>query len=266
MDFIEQKEAEFHDEWAKSTDLEKVFVDQAFESISSPENRQIISWMGNIRDKKILELGCGLGEASVYFAKQGAEVTATDISPQMVETVKKLAHLHKTQVRGEVVSANNLNNIPDDYYDYIYAGNLLHHVEIRKCVTDLHRKLKKNGVAFFWDPIAYNPVINVYRKIATKVRTDDEHPLRTSDIADIKNIFSKVDLRFFWLTSLVIFIWYYFVKRIDPNKERYWKKILEDSNDIAPLLKITHAIDAFLFKFVPPLRYLAWNVVIKAVK
>lgn len=266
MNFTEEKEVVFHDNWANSTDISKVYVDQAFESCSSPENRKILSWMGDIKGKNILELGCGLGEASVYFAKKGAKVTATDISSKMIEKVQELATYHKVTVEGKIVSANNLDNLANDYFDFIYAGNLLHHVDIIKCVTHLRTKLKDKGVAFFWDPIAYNPIINIYRKMASQVRTTDEHPLKINDIKAIKKVFSKVEFEYFWLTSLGIFIWYYFVKRIDPNKERYWKKILEDADDISPFLKVSQSIDSFLFKFIPPLRLLAWNIVIRAEK
>lgn len=266
MNFIEEKEAVFHDSWADSTDVSKVYVDQAFETRSSPENRQILRWMGNLNNKKVLEVGCGLGEASVYFAKKGAIVTATDISPKMVEKVQELANFHNVQVEGIVVSANNLDNLPDDYYDFTYAGNLLHHVDVVKCVSLLKPKLKDGGIAFFWDPIAYNPIINIYRKMATKVRTEDEHPLTLKDIKAIKSVFSKVEIEYFWLTSLAIFIWYFFIKRIDPNKERYWKKILEDAEEISKFLKFSQTVDSYLFKIFPPLRYLSWNIVIRAHK
>ncbi len=266
MNNIEQKEAQFHDQWAEDTNLNQVYVDQAFESISGPENRQILAWMGDLKGKKVLELGCGLGEASVYFAKKGADVTSTDISPKMVETAEKLAQLHGTSVKGLVVSANNLNNIPDNFFDYTYAGNLLHHVDIVKCITELRPKLKDGGQAFFWDPIAYNPVINIYRRIATKVRTEDEHPLKREDIENIKKVFSKVEIQYYWLTSLGVFLWFFAVKRIDPNKERYWKKILEDSDKLEPFLKLSQKVDSFLFKWLPPLRYLAWNIVLKCNK
>ena len=39
---------------------------------------------------------------------------------------------------------------------------------------------------FSWDPLKYNFFINVYRKIATDVRTEDEHPLSIEDINLIK--------------------------------------------------------------------------------
>lgn len=76
---ILEKVENFHDDWAKSINIDEVMVDEFFEACTSPENRLILNRLGNLEGKKILELGCGAGEASVYFAKKGALVTATDI-------------------------------------------------------------------------------------------------------------------------------------------------------------------------------------------
>jgi 2-polyprenyl-3-methyl-5-hydroxy-6-metoxy-1,4-benzoquinol methylase len=263
---IETNESAFHNEWAKSISINEIYVYESFESQSSPENFQILSWMGNIKNKKILELGCGLGEASTYFAIKGAQVTATDISPEMINKAVELASFYNVKIEGRVVSSNSLENIEDLYYDFIYAGNLLHHVEIEKCVSMLSSKLKVGGTAFFWDPIAYNPVINIYRKIAKSVRTPDEHPLTINDVKTIKKYFSKVEIKYFWLLSMSVFLWYYFIERLDPNKTRYWKQILKDSDKITGPLKILRTIDSLIFKYIPPMRWLAWNIVIRASK
>jgi 2-polyprenyl-3-methyl-5-hydroxy-6-metoxy-1,4-benzoquinol methylase len=264
MSTVEQKEAAFHDQWAEETSLDEIYLKEAFESLSSPENKQILEWMGPLKGKKILELGCGLGEASAYFATQGAKVLASDISEKMVQNAKRLAHHYGAEIDGVVVSANHLDNIENETFDFIYAGNLLHHVDIAMCINNLKPKLKQGGTAFFWDPIAYNPAINIYRRIATKVRTEDEHPLTRRDIKLIQNEFSVVETKFFWFTSLVVFFWFYFIQRVDPNKERYWKKILKDAKKIEPILSVTHKVDQFIFFIIPPLRMLAWNIVIRA--
>jgi 2-polyprenyl-3-methyl-5-hydroxy-6-metoxy-1,4-benzoquinol methylase len=263
----ENKESEFHDQWASQAINEQLYIDEAFESESAPENRQILRWMGNLKGKKILELGCGLGESSIYFASKGAIVTATDISAGMLKVVQKNAIERNLKIETIQVSANHLNNISDDTYDFIYAANLLHHVDISKCVTELKKKLKVNGSAYFWDPVDYNPAINVYRRIATKVRTEDEHPLKTKDLKEIERVFGQpIETQFFWLTGLYVFFKYYFIDRVDPNKERYWKKILADSSQLSSLLRVLHKIDYWLFKIVPGLKFFAWNVAIKATK
>ena len=40
--------------------------------------------IGNISGKKILEVGCGRGQFSVFLAKQGAKVTAFDIGKNLI--------------------------------------------------------------------------------------------------------------------------------------------------------------------------------------
>jgi hypothetical protein len=76
---LHRSEAEFHDEWALGTPLDQILVRECCEAPAALENRFILGQMGPLRGKKILDIGSGLGESSVYFALQGALVTAVDI-------------------------------------------------------------------------------------------------------------------------------------------------------------------------------------------
>ncbi|MFY9225170.1 MAG: class I SAM-dependent methyltransferase [Blastocatellia bacterium] len=258
---IHQKEAAFHDEWASSTDLSEVAVRAAFEAITAPENRFILSQMGLVKGKRILDVGAGLGESSVYFALLGAEVTMVDISPKMVELAVKLGKNYGVEIKGIVCAAESLN-VPDNYYDFIYIGNLLHHLTDRaKLFQQVNSALKPGGRFFSWDPLTYNPVINIYRKIATKVRTEDESPLTMADLALAKQYFSQVGHREFWLLSLVIFLKYYLIDRVNPNSDRYWKRILKETDSSLWWFKPLQKIDDFLTQ-LPIIRWLAWNIVI----
>lgn len=262
---IEQKEAEFHDQWANEEDINHIALDEAFQEFTAPENFQILKWIGEIRGKQILELGAGLGEASLYLAKNGATVVATDISPGMLKLIEKRAQLTNCRLQTKVVSANELTNIESNSFDIIYAANLLHHVNIENCINEAHRVLKPGGCAYFWDPLDYNPAINIYRRIATNVRTADEHPLQKKDIRLIQARFSQVEVRYFWLTALVVFFKFLLVDRYNPNEVRYWKKILQDYESLK-WLRFFHKIDQALFHLIPPLKWWAWNITIRAVK
>ena len=59
-----QREAAFHDAWASSTKLEDVLVRECFEAPTALENQFILSRMGSLRDKRLLDIGAGLGESS----------------------------------------------------------------------------------------------------------------------------------------------------------------------------------------------------------
>src|SRR5580698_9348498 len=119
---LHRREADFHDEWALSTPLDQILVHECFEAPTALENRFILGQMGPLRGKKILDIGAGLGESSVYFALQGALVTLVDISPQMVATALDLGRRFGVQMEGIVSSAENLN-LPPETYDIIYAAN-----------------------------------------------------------------------------------------------------------------------------------------------
>ncbi len=258
---IHQKEADFHDQWANSTDISEVEVRAAFEAITAPENRFILEQMGNLKGKRILDVGAGLGESSVYFALLGADVTTADISPKMVELAVKLGQTYGVKLTGIVSAAESLN-VADNSFDFVYIGNLMHHITDRaKLFEQIHSALKPGGKFFSWDPLAYNPVINVYRKMATQVRTEDEAPLTTADLTLAKKFFKNVGHQEFWILSLVIFLKYYFIDRVHPNSDRYWKRILRETNESLWWFKPLQSFDRLLTS-LPLMRWMAWNIVI----
>ena len=102
-----QREAAFHDAWAGSTPIDDVLVRECFEAPTAMENRFILSCMGDLKGKRLLDIGAGLGESSVYFALRGAQVTMTDISPGMVQTGRELARKYGVEIEGIVSQAED---------------------------------------------------------------------------------------------------------------------------------------------------------------
>jgi SAM-dependent methyltransferase len=235
-------------------------VRAAFEALTAPENRFILRRMGPLAGKRILDIGAGLGESSVYFALQGADVTMVDISPEMVELALKLAEVNGVKITGIVSAAESLN-VPADSFDFAYIANLLHHVTDRAGLLEqVSEALKPGGKFFSWDPLAYNPAINVYRKMATKVRTEDESPLTFEDLEIAGRYFNDVDHREFWILSLALFAKYYLIDRVHPNADRYWKRILRERPESLWWFRPLQSIDTLLAR-IPLVRRLAWNMV-----
>jgi ubiquinone/menaquinone biosynthesis C-methylase UbiE len=259
------REEAFHDDWANSIDITKIKVDDYFEVSTAPENRHIIKYLGNIKGKKILELGCGAGEASVYLAKKGAIVTATDLSQGMLDVTMRLAAIHGTQLSTVKTPAAPLP-FPDNSFDIIYAANLLHHVDLEVTLYEARRVLKPGGIFCSWDPLAHNPAINIYRRIAMGVRTEDEHPIKMKQLNYFKNIFASVDIHTTWFFTLWIFIRFYFIEKVNPNKERYWKKIIDEHHRLEKLYLRLERYDRGILRVIPFLKRYCWNVVILATK
>jgi SAM-dependent methyltransferase len=256
-----EREAAFHDAWANSTRLDDVLVRECFEAPTALENQFILSRMGPLSGKRLLDIGAGLGESSVYFALQGASVTLVDISPQMVATALGLGRKFGVQLEGIVAGGENLN-LPADTYDIVYAANTIHHVHSRASMfRQMRLALKPGGMFFSYDPLAYNPLINVYRRMATQVRTPDEAPLTIADIRLAQQYFDQVQHREFWISTLVLFLKYYLLDHVHPNQDRYWKRILREKPRQLRWWSPLRALDTWLTR-IPLLRWMAWNVVI----
>ncbi|TAF34644.1 MAG: class I SAM-dependent methyltransferase [Cytophagales bacterium] len=265
---LHQREAEFHDEWANSEKIEDIDVMSLFEGLTAMENRFIIQHCGNLKGKKVLDVGAGLGESSVYFALQGAEVYYNDISPQMGEFANALAARYGVKIHTVIAPAEKIA-FGEGFFDIVHCANLMHHVpkdEHLKWISNIHYFLKKGGWLYTWDPLKYNPVINVYRRMATEVRTDDEMPLGFDMIRTYGKVFTKVEHREFWFSTLWLFLYYYLIKRYNPNKVRYWKQIYKETpKTIGWWFKPLQSLDKFFLK-LPLINRLAWNIVLCAQK
>jgi SAM-dependent methyltransferase len=257
-----QKERDFHDAWAETEDVEKIDVIAANVVCTAPEMRFIANRLGDIKGKHLLDVGCGLGEASVYFAMLGADVTSSDLSQGMLDATTRLASRNGVNVKQHLASAEDMRLPVDVKFDIIYCGNLLHHVDIEDTITRVKPHLAKGGIFVSWDPLAYNPAINVYRSIATGVRTPDEHPLKWSDVKLFKKHFSEVETKYFWFTTLIIFVIMALAQRRNPNKERFWKVVVQEGDKWAWLYRPLERLDSVLLAVFPPLRLLCWNIVI----
>ena len=265
LEDVLERERVFHDKWASLIDVDGINVRDYFEACTAPENRFIIDKLGDLQGRTMLDLGCGAGENSVYFALKGARCTATDYSAGMVEKALELAAANNVGIEGRTMDAMSLD-APDNTFDIIYAANLLHHLpDPEACIREMHRVLKPGGKACFWDPLKHNPVINVYRRMASDVRTNDERPLHINIASSVKSIFSETMYETFWFSSLWVFLRFYLIERVDPNKERYWKKIIAEHQRLQPMYSRLERIDRMIKRSRLLERY-GWNIAVVATK
>ena len=82
------------------------------------------------REKKVLEIGCGIGTDTVNFARHGAAVTAVDLSSQSLEIARQRVGVYglEDRVRFFHGSAEELTAfVPKQTYDLIYSFGVIHH-------------------------------------------------------------------------------------------------------------------------------------------
>lgn len=118
----------------------------------------------------------------------------------------------------------------------------------------------------FVEALAYNPVIEVYRHVVHTVRTADERPFRFSHLPLMRRHFSSVDHRGFWLLTLAIFLYMFFVEWIHPARDRYWKRVIREAGRYERMLKLLKFWDDRILSAFPFLGRLCWNTVLVMVR
>lgn len=82
------------------------------------------------RGRRVLDVGCGIGTATITFARHGARVTAVDLSEKSVALARRRAEVCglDRQIDFYVANAEELSrSIPIANYDLIYSFGVVHH-------------------------------------------------------------------------------------------------------------------------------------------
>lgn len=126
--------------------------------------RQLRKLVGDFDGLNVLEINCGTGEDARWMADQGANVLATDISPEMVaETKRKCGD----GVRTEIADMREVSQwVGEEKFDLIFSNfggvNCLSYTDLEKALNDLSKQLSPGGKLilvvmprFCWNETAY---------------------------------------------------------------------------------------------------------------
>lgn len=116
---------------------------------------QIAGLIARARPARVLDMGCGAGHASFAAAPHAGEVTAFDLSSEMLAVVSQAAAGRGfSNVKTEAGSTLDLP-FADKSFDAVISRYSAHHWgDIAKGVSEAARVLKPGGVAAFADVIA----------------------------------------------------------------------------------------------------------------
>jgi len=106
----------------------------------------------NLKDKKILDLGCGFGNHSFLLYEKGAKVFALDIEKEFVEVVnlkKKLTNYNIFTITGN----GFFLPFKQDSFDGVICTHTIEHIrDPQKFLQEIHRVLKKGGFLYLTLP------------------------------------------------------------------------------------------------------------------
>lgn len=87
--------------------------------------------VGDVEGKSVLDVGCGEGCFSRFFAKAGAEVTGVDLSDALIEAAVEEEERHPLGVRYFVADAADLSMLGSESFDVAFCFMAL--LDIRDC-------------------------------------------------------------------------------------------------------------------------------------
>lgn len=100
------------------------------------------------KQNKVLEVGCGRGSLSSYFAQHGSECTLLDSS---VSVLEKARLVFKNNRHKALFIEGDANKLPfkENQFDIVFSIGLLEHFEaIKRPIEEQLKVLKKGGLLF----------------------------------------------------------------------------------------------------------------------
>ena len=191
MDVSNYKDPEFLEKYKKAPLLHPFVVFPALHKT-----------LGDVKNKKILDLGCGSGDFSHSLVERGANVLGVDVSEKWIDICKK-EYTNVKNLEFFVADGSNLKQLADNSFDFVVMNMVLLNVpeidKVKKIFQEVSRVLKKSGQLIFTDlhPLAlmieqtlcesqtYLPGFSYFKdgsKFKSKVKLTDGSEIEFGDI------------------------------------------------------------------------------------
>jgi ubiquinone/menaquinone biosynthesis C-methylase UbiE len=215
-----QSEADEHDElytgaypfWGDTLEVDVEEVERIYDVCYKPgtnrngkRKRRLLELLDvdNVDGKKILDVGCGNGQHSVYLAMKGANVWGFDISRQGLAMADRVAEANDVAERCEfsIQTASDMAYRSDEF-DIVLCSSVLHHIWKYDGVQDeLYRVLRPGGALVFDDGMRsnelYTTLRDAYRKVTNQTQDLGDVDVEYRDLVSYGERFSRTHMEFY---------------------------------------------------------------------
>ncbi|KMW57743.1 SAM-dependent methyltransferase YafE (UbiE-like protein) [Candidatus Rhodobacter oscarellae] len=179
-------------------------------------------------NRRVLDLGCGVGRHALYYAAAGHQVAAIDAAPDGLAELDQAAAAAGLRVETRLTKMDALP-FDDQSFDHVLSFNVIYHADeeiLSRTIAEIHRVLRPGG--------SYQGTMLTHRGLAmtqaelpggrevsrnTWVFEDDigdkRHPHHFCRAADIVRLFAGFEVML--LEDEVL----------DPDRDGHWHLILE---------------------------------------
>lgn len=153
----------------------------------------------------------------------------------------------KDLIKFQIMDAHSLR-FPNETFDLIFGGAILHHLDIDTAMKEIHRVLKPGGTIIFDEPLIHNPVGKIIRILTPQARTADERPLGIKEIKLIDQYFITNN---------------YYTQLLDVPCSIISTYLFKNQDNF--LTRISYNADSYLVK-IPYLKFLYRTVLVYGIK
>lgn len=157
-------------------------------------------------EKRVLDVGCGIGQHAVLCARYGAEVAGCDISPVAIDLAREIADINGVPDRCffRLESVHRLS-YESESFDVVLCNSVLHHIwKYDDALDEIYRVLKPGGRLYFAEGLRSNVLYRLLRNIKRAVtgeRVKGDIDLELADVELYSERFACIHIEHYTLLS-----------------------------------------------------------------
>jgi len=187
---------------------EQFYGNRKYYTATASSKAYVDTWIAHHAPGKIfLDYACGDGVNAIKAAAAGTSLAVgLDISQISVQNASRDATVAGVSANCRFVQADAENTrLPDDSIDVIICSGMLHHLDLSYCFPELRRILAPGGIILCVEALAYNPFIQLYRKLTPSMRTKWEaaHILGLNDIDFARRFFDIGEIHYWHILNIL---------------------------------------------------------------
>jgi SAM-dependent methyltransferase len=233
-------------DWKRGGEADRRAWRQAFETFLTPETADAIDLLGDLRGKRLLELGSGHGYGALHLARRGAEVVALDVSDRRLAIAagELRAEPEADRIRPCAANAECLP-FPDGHFDAVFSRDVLMYSDPAKVAAECRRVLAPGAPAVFVESLDGHPLLRAFRRWTSPkdYETFTRH-LTFDELAVAGEPLEPVSTRAYYLLSLSAFLCLFVLRSTTLHRL---------------CLKVLGPLDDRLLARFPRLRRFAWR-------
>jgi len=151
-------------------------------------------------NKRVLEVGCGIGTAAQSFAENGAIYTGIDISDYSIELAKKRFNLFDLNGSLLVHDIEQPFQQPFQPFDLVYSFGVLHHTpDINTAIKNIYNCLKPRGefklMLYAKNSYKYNQIVANLDQFEANSGVPIANVYTNQEIFELLKDFTEIDIQ-----------------------------------------------------------------------